>query len=308
MIPPVGVVLAGGESRRMGTDKAFVHVGGRAMVRRVADALVDGGCRPVVCQGGDGARAARHDLGTWPDLGDPSGPVGAIRSALRRSVDEMPDVDLVVVAACDLPMLDGSLIGSLVSTAMSSGKVAVASTGGRLHLVAAWPVSFTSIVDRLAATGTSSFRHLIGSVPSVEVLAGEAVLLNVNRPTDVPGRVTTTGSTDVGSLGSDMSTDDISVDELAERLAEGARLIDVREPDEFDEVRIAGSVLVPLRTVPDNVDSFRGEGPVYVMCRAGGRSLQACDYLRRSGLEVVNVEGGILAWIASGRDVVTGPA
>ncbi|MFZ8998623.1 MAG: rhodanese-like domain-containing protein [Ilumatobacteraceae bacterium] len=104
-----------------------------------------------------------------------------------------------------------------------------------------------------------------------------------------------------------MSTSDITVDDLADRLAEGARLIDVREPDEFDEVRIAASVLVPLRTVPDRVDAFRGDGPVYVMCRSGGRSLQACAYLSGLGVEVVNVEGGILAWIASGRDVVTGP-
>jgi rhodanese-related sulfurtransferase len=104
-----------------------------------------------------------------------------------------------------------------------------------------------------------------------------------------------------------MSTNDISVDALADRLAAGARLIDVREPAEFDEARIAGSVLVPLRTVPDSVDVFRGDGPVYVMCRSGGRSLQACEYLVGVGVDVVNVEGGILAWIASGRDVVTGP-
>lgn len=103
-----------------------------------------------------------------------------------------------------------------------------------------------------------------------------------------------------------MTTHDVSVDELAERLAAGARLVDVRESDEFDEVRIAGSELVPLRTVPEQVDRFRGDGPVFVMCRSGGRSMQACAYLDGLGVEAVNVEGGILAWIASGRDVVTG--
>ena len=105
-----------------------------------------------------------------------------------------------------------------------------------------------------------------------------------------------------------MSTHEITVDELAGRLSVGGRLIDVREPDEFDEVRIAGSELVPLRTVPDRLEVFGGDGPVYVMCRSGGRSMQACRFLAEHGLEVVNVEGGILAWIASGRDVVTGPS
>ncbi|MGA1077227.1 MAG: molybdenum cofactor guanylyltransferase, partial [Ilumatobacteraceae bacterium] len=58
MTEPVGVVLAGGASRRMGTDKAFVAVDGRSMVLRVADALVSGGCGPLVCQGGDPRRLA----------------------------------------------------------------------------------------------------------------------------------------------------------------------------------------------------------------------------------------------------------
>ena len=100
-----------------------------------------------------------------------------------------------------------------------------------------------------------------------------------------------------------MAISEISVDELAEQLATGSRLIDVREPDEFDEGHVPGAVHIPLATVPDNVERFRSEGPTYVICRSGGRSLRACEFLAERGVEVVNVAGGTLAWQLSGRAV-----
>ncbi|HEX4983059.1 MAG TPA: rhodanese-like domain-containing protein [Ilumatobacteraceae bacterium] len=100
-----------------------------------------------------------------------------------------------------------------------------------------------------------------------------------------------------------MAISEISVDELAERLATGSRLIDVREHDEFDSGHVPGAVHVALGTVPDNVGLFRGEGPAYVICRSGGRSLRACEFLAEQGVEAVNVAGGTLAWQMSGRTV-----
>jgi rhodanese-related sulfurtransferase len=102
-----------------------------------------------------------------------------------------------------------------------------------------------------------------------------------------------------------MAISEISVDELAERLRAGSRLVDVREPVEFDEGHVPGAVHVPLATVPDHVEQFRGEGPTLVICRSGGRSLQACEFLSDRGVEVVNVAGGTLAWQMSGREVET---
>jgi rhodanese-related sulfurtransferase len=66
--------------------------------------------------------------------------------------------------------------------------------------------------------------------------------------------------------------------------------------------------LVPLSEVPERVDAFRGEGPVYVICRSGGRSMKACEFLAHQGIGAVNVAGGTLAWIDSGRAVDEGPA
>ena len=48
-----------------------------------------------------------------------------------------------------------------------------------------------------------------------------------------------------------------------------------------------------------------GDGPVYVICKTGPRSLRACEFLAAQ-VEAVNVAGGTLAWIRSGRDYVSG--
>lgn len=99
---------------------------------------------------------------------------------------------------------------------------------------------------------------------------------------------------------------EITVEDLAILLAGGARLVDVRTPEEYTSGHVPGAVSVPLATVPENLAAFAGDGPVHVICKVGGRSMSACAYLIDHGLEVVNVAGGTDAWIMSGRDVVTG--
>jgi rhodanese-related sulfurtransferase len=104
-----------------------------------------------------------------------------------------------------------------------------------------------------------------------------------------------------------MAIPEIEVDELAKRAEAGSlRLIDVREPDEFSDGHVPGAVSVPLGAVPEQVDAFRGEGPTYVICRSGARSLRACQHVAEHGVEVVNVAGGTLAWTLSGRPVESG--
>jgi rhodanese-related sulfurtransferase len=100
-----------------------------------------------------------------------------------------------------------------------------------------------------------------------------------------------------------MAIREITVEELADLVANGSRLVDVREHHEYDDGHVPGAVHVPLATVPDNIDQFRGEGPTFVICRSGGRSLRVCEFLADRGVEAVNVAGGTLAWQLSGRDV-----
>ncbi len=88
-------------------------------------------------------------------------------------------------------------------------------------------------------------------------------------------------------------------------------LIDVRTPAEFREVHAEGARLVSLETLdPQAVQTARaasGPQPLYVICRSGGRSQQACAKLESAGLvDVINVEGGTLAWEQAGLPVLRG--
>lgn len=101
-----------------------------------------------------------------------------------------------------------------------------------------------------------------------------------------------------------VSIAEISVAELA-ALGSDIRLIDVREDDEWADGHVPWAQHVVLGTVPDRVDTFDGD-PTYVICKAGGRSMQACEFVAAQGKQVVNVIGGMMAWEAAGLDVETG--
>ena len=92
---------------------------------------------------------------------------------------------------------------------------------------------------------------------------------------------------------------EITVDELNKLLQSSPRLVDVRERDEFASGRIPGALNAPLSELAQHVETFRNDGPVYVVCQAGGRSARACEALEEAGFAgLVNVVGGTGAWKA----------
>ena len=99
----------------------------------------------------------------------------------------------------------------------------------------------------------------------------------------------------------------IDVTELAALLETGVPLIDVREDDEYAEVRVPGAVLIPLGEIPDRVAEVPSGETVYVICAKGGRSAKAVEHLRQQGLDAVNVAGGTLGWIDAGFPTDHGP-
>ena len=105
-----------------------------------------------------------------------------------------------------------------------------------------------------------------------------------------------------------MHVPEISVNELAQKLLDGAFLIDVRELDEWIAERVPEVPLIPLGEITDRLADFPKEGEVFIICRSGARSATACQFLRSNDVNAINVAGGTLAWIASGQDVASGPS
>lgn len=105
----------------------------------------------------------------------------------------------------------------------------------------------------------------------------------------------------------------ISPHRLAElhRQGQPIDLVDVRTPAEYREVHVDFARNVPLDKVSCSSVSKSPQGPngqtLYIICRTGSRAQQACEKLIAGGCgQVVNVEGGTLAWDAAGLPVVRG--
>jgi len=109
---------------------------------------------------------------------------------------------------------------------------------------------------------------------------------------------------------SKVAVQSVSAEQLAEVLgAPGIHLLDVRTPDEFDALRISGSVNVPLDTLEPAalLANMHANDPVYVVCQTGTRSQFAAAELRAAGFHrVVHVDGGTNAWTVAGLPVVRG--
>lgn len=110
-----------------------------------------------------------------------------------------------------------------------------------------------------------------------------------------------------------MSFTTISPADLAKLTRDGRKieLIDVRTPVEFREVHLQIARNVPLDQLdPKAVMQARngsGDEPLYVVCKSGGRSQQACEKFMRAGFaNVVNVGGGTTACVEAGLPVVRG--
>ena len=91
---------------------------------------------------------------------------------------------------------------------------------------------------------------------------------------------------------------EVSVD----KVPAGAQLIDVREPDEYAAVRAEGAVNIPLSEFVAHTDEIDPERDIYLICKSGGRSAQAGEYLEqaRGWDNVINVAGGTTAWVEQG--------
>ncbi len=99
---------------------------------------------------------------------------------------------------------------------------------------------------------------------------------------------------------------EVSTDELASALDSGAYVLDVRRDDEYAEKHVPGVVLIPLDQLGARVAEVPTDCPVWVICAAGARSMNAATALRGVGVDAVSVAGGTNKWVEEGRPFETG--
>ena len=75
------------------------------------------------------------------------------------------------------------------------------------------------------------------------------------------------------------------------------RLLDVRDPSEFDEAHIADSINIPLSLILEKHYLFLNPTKeYYIICKNGSRSITATTFLHNQGYKVINIVEGIVRW------------
>jgi rhodanese-related sulfurtransferase len=94
---------------------------------------------------------------------------------------------------------------------------------------------------------------------------------------------------------------DFTPQQVAALLARGEiELVDVREPEEYEAGRIAGSRHVKLGELTGQAETIARDRPVVFYCRSGSRSAMATEAFRGAGFDAHNMSGGLLEWDAGG--------
>lgn len=92
----------------------------------------------------------------------------------------------------------------------------------------------------------------------------------------------------------------------ASELPDDVLMIDVREADEWAAGHAVGAVHIPMGDVPARLGEFPDtDDSLPVICRSGGRSGRAVQWLVQQGFDVVNVEDGMLAWSRLGKPLTS---
>ena len=178
-----GAVLAGGASRRMGTDKAVLRRDGRTLARRASDDLAGAGLAPVAVIGHPAPATLDLAPGTVAvaDRYPGEGPLGGLLTALEWS----PEARCVVVP-CDVVHWDGaSLIPMLVRAATGADVAVLATATGPEPLYGCWCRTAVPALTDAFAAGTRAPRDLLPALRAVYVEVGPGELpVSVNDPAE----------------------------------------------------------------------------------------------------------------------------
>ena len=101
---------------------------------------------------------------------------------------------------------------------------------------------------------------------------------------------------------------EISAQEAVAKKDAGAFILDVRQPEEWNEFHVPDSTLIPLGELASRLDDLPKDQEIVIVCRSGNRSAQGRDILLNAGFtRVTSMAGGLTQWRAAGYPTVSGP-
>lgn len=185
-MPVYGLILAGGRSRRFGSDKAFAKLAGAPLIAHVARALRPSTAALAISGGRDAA--AFLDLPLLPDpLGGPRGPLSGILVGLQWAEEE--GADWLVTATCDVPLIPMDMAERLIEAAqIKDAELAVARTSDGAHpLCGAWrPRLRSRLAIALGHGAHPAVQQFAAATSAVEVQFPERErFYNINTPSDL---------------------------------------------------------------------------------------------------------------------------
>lgn len=111
-----------------------------------------------------------------------------------------------------------------------------------------------------------------------------------------------------GATESNAYPPEISVEEAVAKREAGAFILDVRQPEEWNEFHVPDSTLIPLSELASRVKELPTDQEIVVVCRSGNRSAQGRDILLDAGFtQVTSMAGGLTQWKTAGYPTVSGP-
>lgn len=187
--PIAGLILAGGQSRRMGTDKALIELDGVALVERARRRLATQAAPLLLSANGDPSRFEALGLPVLADcLPGHAGPLAGILTGLDH-LAETTNVEWMVTVPTDSPLFPLDLVERLAG---AGAPLAVAASGGRVHPVfALWRVELRGQLRRaLVDEGERRMNALMQRLNAERVEWPVSPLdpfINVNTPEDLAG-------------------------------------------------------------------------------------------------------------------------
>lgn len=188
----VGLILAGGQGRRMGgRDKAFLTLGGRPLVAHVLDQFAPQVAAVAISANGAAARFAPYAVPVLPDAEGRAGegPLAGVLAGLAWA--RAQGAEMLATVPVDLPFLPRDLVARLQSAAAARGPqtAAVAMCGGRRHPTSAlWPIGLQDDLSALFASGERRMMAALAGAIDVEfdlTAEGGDPFQNLNTPQDL---------------------------------------------------------------------------------------------------------------------------